>query len=97
MDETEVVRMWPLVPVLEGVPVTEQGIVPFHANPANSVSSSATLHPGPASVSSTENTGGGCKRSREAHGDSDSVTEEEEIDSGVQPVSVHGGHRWTRR
>jgi hypothetical protein len=44
MDESELLRMRPLHPVNKGVVQGEQVIVPFHANPTNSVGSSATLH-----------------------------------------------------
>jgi hypothetical protein len=66
MDESELLRMRPLHPVNEGVVQGEQAIVPFHANPTNSVGSSATLHLWPAGLSSSETTGIGCK-AREEH------------------------------
>jgi hypothetical protein len=97
MDESELLRMRPLHPVNEGIVQGEQAIVPFHANPTNSVGISATLHLWPAGLSSSETTGIGCKRTRGAQEDSDLVNEEEEIDSRAPPILAHEGHGWTRR
>jgi hypothetical protein len=48
----------------------------------DSVAISATVHTGPPGLSSSNSTGTGCKRARVSRNESDSVTEEEGIDSG---------------
>jgi hypothetical protein len=64
---------------------------------SSSETSSATLHPSPPGLSSSTSTAVGCKRARGSDNDSNSVTAEEEINSGERPVAALGGHGLTRR
>jgi hypothetical protein len=67
--------------------------------PATSASSSGStrMYYGPAGVSSSQSTSAGCKRSRDSVSDSDSVTDEADVESDTRPVTALGGHGWTRR
>jgi hypothetical protein len=97
MDESELMPMRRAKTATAVVEHEEQAIVALPAKPSTSASSSATLHPVPPGLFSSNSTAIGCKRARWSQNDSDSVTEDEEIDSRAWLMTALGGHGWTRR